>query len=393
MKIENECIVFGEEHYNPLGVIRSLGEAGIKPIAVVLRNSGTPCTSKSKYIKKLYKVKTKEEGLNLIIEKFGNFKQKSFIFTCDDKITAMLDEKYDLLKDRFYFFNAGSAGRITQFIDKPNIYKLAEKHGLDVLKSIILKKGDIPSEIEYPVITKPVNSNMGAWKHDMFICNNDDELKSAYKKIQSQELILQKYIVKKNEYCLDGFSINKGNDVFISIASTYKYFLPLSYSSYMDIFNFDKFDLKEELDCIFKEIGFEGIFSIEFLIDQNDELHFLEINFRNSTWSYASTCVGMNLPKLWLECTLNGKIEADSIYKKIPQNYTAMVELNDYYARVVSKKIKLGDWIKECKKTDCLFMKGKNDIKPFLSIIYIYILSLFKAVFKKIWKFFEEKGK
>jgi hypothetical protein len=62
MKIESECIVFGEEHYNPLSVIRSLGEASIKPIAVVLRNSRIPCTSKSKYIKKLYKVKTKEKG-------------------------------------------------------------------------------------------------------------------------------------------------------------------------------------------------------------------------------------------------------------------------------------------------------------------------------------------
>lgn len=368
MSIKNECIVFGAEHYNPLGVIRSLGEAGIKPIAVILKKSGTPCASKSKYIKKLYKVNSEEEGFELILNKFGNLFEKPFIFTCDDKITSLLDNNYELLSDKFYFFNAGKNGRITKFIDKPNIYKLAQKYGLDVLKSVIVNKGEIPTDLEYPIITKLVNSNMGAWKNDMYICNNAQELKDAYKIIQSPLLIRQQYIVKKNEYCLDGFSVNQGNDVFISIASTYKYFLPKSYSSYMDIYNFNRTDIKEKLNKMFKEVGFEGIFSIEFLIDQNDELHFLEINFRNSTWSYASTCVGMNLPFLWINCTLKNNLDYNSIYKKIPQNYTGMVELTDWYARVVTKGITIKQWYKEYKTVDCLFMKGKNDIMPSLSI-------------------------
>ena len=46
----------------------------------------------------------------------------------------------------------------------------------------------------------------------------------------------------------------------------------------------------EKLKEILKEIGYEGIFEIEFLVDENDQLWFCEINFRNSTWSYASTC-------------------------------------------------------------------------------------------------------
>ena len=55
------------------------------------------------------------------------------------------------------------------------------------------------------------------------------------------------------------------------------------------------------------EIGFEGVYSIEFLIDQNDNYWFCEINFRNSTWSYAATVAGMPLPILWAEAMLTGK--------------------------------------------------------------------------------------
>lgn len=33
----HKIIVVGEEHYTPLGVIRSLGEEGIAPIAYILR--------------------------------------------------------------------------------------------------------------------------------------------------------------------------------------------------------------------------------------------------------------------------------------------------------------------------------------------------------------------
>ena len=65
--MEREFIVLCGEHYNPLGIIRSLGEAGIKPIAIVKKNE-FQLTSKSKYIKKLHFVNSIEEGFNLLLE-------------------------------------------------------------------------------------------------------------------------------------------------------------------------------------------------------------------------------------------------------------------------------------------------------------------------------------
>ena len=55
-----------------------------------------------------------------------------------------------------------------------------------------------------------------------------------------------------------------------------------------------------------EEIGFEGIFDAEFLIGPDDKYYFLEINFRNTTWSYASDVLGMPLAYTWVKSTLGG---------------------------------------------------------------------------------------
>lgn len=70
----HNIIVFGTEHYNPLGAIRSLGEAGVNPIAVIVSSNGERVASSSKYISDLYLVDSVEAGYKLIIGKFGNKK-------------------------------------------------------------------------------------------------------------------------------------------------------------------------------------------------------------------------------------------------------------------------------------------------------------------------------
>lgn len=84
--------------------------------------------------------------------------------------------------------------------------------------------------------------------------------------------------------------------------------------------NFNDKYFQNILNKMFKEIGYEGIFSAEFMIDKDGKYWFLEINLRNSGWSYASTKLGMNLPLLWADGMLNGKKPINA-RKKIPDNY------------------------------------------------------------------------
>ena len=162
-----EYIVFACEHYNPLGLVRSLGENGIRPIGIIIK--GDPkITSKSKFFKKVHEVDTIEQGYEVIISTYKGNKNKNFLFSSDDKIETFLDSHYDDLKDYFYFFNAGQANRVAYYMNKDNINTLAKKNGLSVLPTHVVNKGEIPEDLEYHIITKVLASTMGAWKM-MFI--------------------------------------------------------------------------------------------------------------------------------------------------------------------------------------------------------------------------------
>ena len=180
-------------------------------------------------------------------------------------------------------------------------------------------------------------------------------------------MVIQRYIDKKNEYCLDGISFDKGRSILIPIESTYNYLIKGYYSPYMTVKPFVNAEIKKSLDGMFEEIGFEGIYSIEFLIDKDDNYYFSEINFRHSTWGYASTIVGMNIPELWIKGMLEKKIPTDS--KKDFEPFTAMVEPIDYQKRVIERNMDLKEWIGELLDCKCLFYFNKADMEPFFEMV------------------------
>lgn len=359
------CIVMAIEHYNPLGQIRSLGEAGVKPIYIAIKGRST-IASVSKYISKCHYADTVEEGYEILLKEYGHVAaetgKKPFLFSSDDKGVGFLDLHYDELKDKFTFFNAGKQGRINEFMDKHNILELAKKHGLNVLDNTVCKHGEIPDNLVFPVITKSISPNVGGWKSDVHICHSKSELAEAYKSIEASTVLVQHYIEKQNEYCMEGFAANKGNDVLVAIVSTYNYLLPDYYSPYMTVRNMTNDSIRQALKAMFKEIGFEGVFEVEFLIDQDGTYYFGEINFRNSTWSYASTKAGMPLPVLWAETQNQGFMSNENAVEF--DEFTAIVEPIDYAKRVKTGKIDLAEWLKDFKEAKCCYYYNAEDIEP-----------------------------
>lgn len=364
-----EFIVFAMDHYNPLGLIRSIGEGIGKKVTMIAEKSRTDISSYSKYTKEYIRVDTPEEGFRILMDRFaGKSERKPFLMTCDDKTIEFLDNRYNEWKDYFIGFNAGENGRITKYMNKFEILELASRHGLKTLDTVCVDKGVVPEGIEYPIITKSISPVIGGWKSDVHICNSEEELKSAYDKIRAPKVIIQKYIEKKNEYCLEGLSVNHGDSVLITIASTYNYLLPGYYSPYMTVQNMDNEIIYAALKNMLREIKFEGIYEVEFLVDQDDELYFSEINFRNSTWSYASTVAGMNLPYLWAGGMLQGNIHNDA-YKKIAEPFCGMVEPIDYGKRVETGETTVAEWLADFKGAKCLYYYNVQDIEPFYAMI------------------------
>lgn len=360
-------IVFAIEHYNPLGIIRSLGEKGIFPVYIAEKGK-TELASKSKYISKCHYVDTVEEGYEILLSEYGNYgeNERPFLYCADDHTMGFLDERYEELKDKFIFFNAGSKNGINKYIDKGEILTLAKECGLGLADTIVCNRGEFPAGLEYPIITKSISPNVGGWKSDVFICNDEQELSVAYEKIQAPRLLLQKYIEKKNELEYYGFAINHGEDVFISIAADYLYLIPGYYSPYMNVFNPPYPEVQKKVAEMIKRVGFEGIFSVEFLRDDKDNLYFLEINFRNATWSYSSTVAGMDLPYLWAKCMDEGEISEE--IKVSFDTFKAMVEPIDYGKRVDSGKVGLLEWVKDFKEAKCTYYYNKDDMEPFKAL-------------------------
>lgn len=358
------CVVFAQEHYNPLGMIRGLGINGVNPIYISVKRRGEVAT-KSKYISKLHRVDSVEEGYKLLFEKYGyfDFNHRPFVLFSDDKCIGYFDERFDEVKNKFIVYNANRSNGINFYMNKFNIQQLAKKHGFKILKSYVVEKGEIPDDLIFPIITKDISPNSGAWKSDVFICENKKELIDAFDKIESSKILLQRYINKKNEIALQGYSINDGKDIHIITAMDWKYLIKGYYSPYHNVYPFNNCSIESKLKAMFSEIGFNGIFEVEFLIDQDEIVYFTEINFRASAWNHTTNYAGMAESYLWVKGMIDGKISAED--RKIFDSFTSMSEIIDYGKRVDTGIISLQEWIRDFKKAKCTYYYNEEDMGPF----------------------------
>ena len=361
-------ILFGHDHYNPLGVVRSLGEDGISPVVILISKGKPHLVNKSKYLGKLHWVRSIEEGYQVLLSNYGNETLKPFVYTCSDDSESFLDLHYNELIDHFYFFNAGEQGRITKIMEKEEMIKMAEESGIDIPKTEVVRVGDLPKTLRYPILTKAVISTIANWKSNVHICQNEAELLEAYKTIKGDNIILQEYITKKNELCLDGVSVNGGEEVYLPIQSEYIRFTPSAYGNYIYFQKYKEMNLLPKIQTIFKKTGYSGVFSMEFLRDKDDNFYFLEINFRNSTWSYAHTHVGVNLPVIWAKSTLSGHLDVSDV-KITKETFTAIQEFTDFKDSVLGGAVSVKQWLKDFRNCDCPFYYNKQDNAPFWSIL------------------------
>jgi len=365
------CIVFALEHYNPLNMIRAFGENGIMPVYVSVKRRYEVAT-RSKYISRLYRVDSVEAGYNLLMTEYGSEVEKTgkkpYIVFSDDKSVGFFDLHYEEWKDKFITYNAGRNGRINEFMDKYQIQQLAKKYGFNVLDSYVIGKNDpIPAGLWYPIITKDISPNSGSWKFDVYVCQNEQELKDAIQKIESPLIMIQHFVDKQNEMALEGYAINKGKDMQIITQMTWKYLIQGYYSPYHDVCMFKDKEMEAKLQSMFEEIGFEGIFEVEFLLDKDGTYYFMEINFRASAWNPTCKFAGMPLDYLWVKGMENGYI--DPADRKDFEPFTSMSEVIDYGKRVESGMVSLAEWLRDFKEAKCVYIYDKIDRGPWDAVI------------------------
>lgn len=151
--------------------------------------------------------------------------------------------------------------------------------------------------------------------------------------------------------------------MLICTAMTWKYLIEGYYSPYHNVTMFQNTDMEKRLNAMFAEIGYEGIFEVEFLIDKDGTYYFLEINFRASAWNYTASVAGMPMSYLWVKSMLNGAIDDND--KKEFEDFTSMSEIIDFGKRVDTGMISLPEWLRDFKAAKCTYYYNEKDMGPF----------------------------
>lgn len=358
-----KIVLVGLEHYNPLGILRSFGEMGIN-IDFVAINYRVPVASASMYIGTLHKVDSIPEAYDAVLKHYGNTYNetgiKPILLFSDDDVYSIFDENIEELQKIFITPNAGSNGRVIEFMDKDKIQECAKRHGLPVISSHVVKPGEVPEGLKYPVITKAISPLAGAWKGDFHICENEHELRENMATINAEKCMIQPYIEKKTEIQYEGFSYNHGKGMYTAVQIANNYPVRGYYGPYMNVFPPKHPDFIKKLNAMLEEIGFEGLWEIEFLVDTEGNYWFLEINFRSSPWHRASTIAGMPTAYYWIQQTLTGECPDPNIFEP----FDAMVETVDYGKRVDEGRCSFPEWLSDFKNAKCTYYYDDVDQKP-----------------------------
>ena len=361
IKRHKHILVCGD-NTNSLNILRSLGEKEIRPIVIMQEEGHLSLLAKSKYIGEIISVCGFENAVTKLLE-FADVSCPPFVYLTDDNHLQVIDDNYNNLKDKFYFFNAGSQGRLTQYLDKEQQCWLAEKHGLSVPKYEEVDRGQLPTKLTYPIITKTNNSYSPGWKRDVTICYSPQELSDAYRRMVSERLLLQEYIEKTGEYSMQGISINGGESVYLPFERMYLRYTKKSFGGYMYYQPFEDKELHEKVQAMLREIGFTGCFEIEFLVDKKQQLHFLEINLRFSASNYGVNTGGVNLPYLWAQSTLLNTIDTHNLNPRNQRYYV----INDTTDIDAAKKVGYITWLKQYISADGYYLWNLHDKKPYFS--------------------------
>lgn len=376
-------IVFGDSSVNTLGLIRSLGEKGVPVLLMLGRSGRDSCYVRfSKYIDRIYWLDNIEDVISFFCGDLNADYGKSIVLCSGDRFMSLIDAHYEELQDKIFVFNAqGKSGRINLFMDKSRQLPVARKCGLDIIKTWKIDDIDnVPDDITYPCIIKGNNSLYGG-KDDLFVCQSRSELLSRLN--QGNLFLVQEYIDKEFELDIVGFSYNHGKNVFIPAVVRKIRETLTRQSDYICLEDIRKHPMLnvDGIKALVQEIGYEGIFSVEFVV-RNNRYYFLEINLRNDGVGYLYSAAGINYPYLWVLYN-TGRLTDDflkSITFKTP--YYLMSE-GDLF-NVFAGKVSIVQWLKECFGVDAHFRLNIHDMMPFIYSSYIHfknkILRLFSCV-------------
>lgn len=362
---EMNVIIIGSLHHNTLGVVRSLGEAGIadKSIIVLLvADHANPknLISSSKYIsyENVFYVGTYSEIPTWLATHASDCKK--VIICCSDGASEVVINAGKKLSNKYIFPNTKLP--ITELANKSVQDIIAAECGLNTPISM---EYDVDEKIDwklFPCIIKPYKSTTGAGKADVRVIYSFEELKVSIPTIEAEKIQIQQYIDKEMEFQLIGCSLNAGENIIIPGFTKLIRQPKNTNTGYLLYSPIEQLDYdKDAVEKFIRTIGYSGLFSVEFIRGKDGKDYFLEINMRNDGNAYCVESAGVNLPYIWVYYQTYGKMP------DVPTTFTEPVhfipDLND--VKLAFKQIGPFKWLKQFKEAQSHSIYNKQDMGPF----------------------------
>lgn len=305
--------------------------------------------------------------------------KKSIIFSCADFVTSELDKFYNELNNHYHLPTANGKDICNHYMNKDVMATLANKVGIFTPPSWIIEDytNHNLNEVDFPCIVKPLASIYGT-KAEIKIFQEKSSLEKYLSENKGHRFIIQKYIDKDFEYQLIGCSLNHGAEIIIPGYSKCIRPCPGTNTGFLEYKPFGDFqcDLKACRDFI-KAIGYQGLFSMEYLRDKQGDDYFMEINMRNDGNGICVTGAGVNLPYIWYQYCAGEDYKKE--WSKGVNDIFVMPEFDDFLL-VLKRKVSMNTWWKDYKRTTTFMEYSKDDPKPY----FVRRKQFIKRLLKKI---------
>lgn len=365
-------VIIGTTHHNTLSLVRNFGRIGEKVDVILHDGVQDSYVSKSKYVNKSFIVSDENEAYDCLLNNYPC----ATVFASSDSIASMMDRNYDMLKNRYSFFNCGEQGLLTKYMDKELQSELAKTAGFKVPVSNTITVDDrIPDALEYPCILKPLESINGGKK--IILCYNEHELLKALESFDRNiEVLCQEYIDKDYEIVLSGVRVN-GKIIIPGYVHKLRDRLGgTTYSTIHPISELPEYVIQTSKRLV-ESMNYDGLFGIELLL-KDDNYYFVEINLRNDATTYALTIAGCNLPEIYYNVSRG--CDVTGLIKPIRMIYS-MVEYPDVLF-ALKGQVSILKWIKQRNQCQCLYFRDKEDMKPYRYARSVVAKEMIKRVFK-----------
>lgn len=370
-ELDNIIIILGHDHTNSLGIVQSLGSLGYYMVAFVWGNKSGLLKS-SRYIKEIYGCKDVQSSVDMIAENFGNAGKQIPIIACCDDAALALERNKEKLKDSF--LHEYSTQYSLDFLSKKeNQVRLAHKSGLTIPKTWNLNNSkEIPIDIVFPCLIKPLVSSQGA-KSDIRVCKNNEELHRNLNTLEyTKDVLLQQYIERDYEISILGCGLKNG-EVIIPCVENKLTLYPknVGLECLANVQALENESIMKGIKNLIKAIDYVGVFSVEMMHCKYDnKFYFTEINLRNDGANSFIVKYGVNLPLNHVEDLLNKPLTK---FTKFEPGY--YIWDMHHFLSLVHGDISLFTWLKEICMSKGFMLYFKDDKKPFFKQYTNWILS------------------